>query len=321
MTDRILTVLLSGKVISGTEICEAYGVTRAAIWKQVEKLREEGFVIETVGKQGYHLTGCPDSLRPPMIREGLSTHTFGKTICFEKEVDSTNRLARKLAAEGADHGTLVVADAQNAGRGRRGRSWQTPAGEAIAMSVILRPSMHPSSVSMLSLYTAIAVAQGIRRVTGLDARIKWPNDIVCNARKCVGMLLEMDADEQMITSVVAGIGINVHQKNFDEEYAGRATSLDLLTQTRVSRAAVVREVLTSMEELEKALEDGKIRDIYRSLSATLGREIQVIGVNETFTGKAVDVLEDGSLQVQLPDGSMRNVLSGDVSVRGLMGYV
>ncbi|MBQ7825138.1 MAG: biotin--[Clostridia bacterium] len=158
-------------------------------------------------------------------------------------VDSTNHYAKELAREGAVHKTLVMADEQTQGRGRRGRGWISPAGEGIFMSLILRPDMPPEQVPMISLHTAVAVCLAISRVTGLEAKIKWPNDIVLSGRKVCGMLLEMDADAQQVRSVVAGIGINVHQTQFPQEIAHTASSLDLLCGRRLSRMDVVRAFL------------------------------------------------------------------------------
>ena len=322
MTDAILERLLCGGAVSGQALSEELGVTRAAIWKQIVRLRDMGFEIEAQGRQGYRLSACPDSLLPSVVRHGLNTRWAGCEVIRLEEVDSTNRYARMLAAQGAPQGTLVIAQTQTAGRGRRGRGWVSPAGEGIFMSLILRPQVHPSQVARLSLQTALAVAEGIRSSTGLDARIKWPNDVVCGGKKIVGMLLEMNADEERVHDIVAGIGINVHQKDFGE-LAKTATSLDLLTGGFVPRAEVVRAVLTAFEETQSLAQgDGAaLMDAYRARSATIGRRVQVIGAQGTFVGTAKDVTPLGALMVEEDGGPLREVLAGDVSVRGLMGYV
>ena len=254
--DGILERLLTGEIVSGQALSEAMGVTRAAVWKQMEQLRAQGFVIESVGRQGYRLTACPDTLMAPVIRHGLETAWAGREIVYLRSVDSTNRYARELASRGAAEGTLVVADEQTAGRGRRGRGWISPAGEGVFMTLILRPQAHPAQVARLSLLTALAVAEGIAAETGLDARIKWPNDIVVGGRKVCGMLLEMNADEQAVHDVVAGIGINVHQTQFAPEIAQTASSLDLLSGQRVCRAALVRAFLEAFERTEALAAQG-----------------------------------------------------------------
>lgn len=318
--ERILERLLAGETVSGQAISAELGVTRAAVWKQIEQLRALGFVIESQGKQGYRLLSCPDSLMAPVIARGLQTRWAGRQIVYLPSVDSTNRRARQLAAEGAPHGTLVIADEQTAGRGRRGRGWISPAGEGVFMSLILRPQSHPSEVARLSMQTALAVALSIAQTTGLDARIKWPNDIVCGGRKVCGMLLEMNADEQAVHDVVAGIGINVHQTQFAPEIAQTASSLDLLSGKRVCRAALVRAFLEAFERTEALAAQGALMDAYRARSATLGQRVQVIAPAGSFTGTALEVTDSGSLIVEDEEGQRREVLAADVSVRGLMGY-
>lgn len=320
--ERILARLMDGQTVSGQALSEELSVTRAAVWKQIEQLRQSGFEIESLGRQGYRLVSCPDSLMGPVIAHGMKTAWAGKTIVYEKQVDSTNRLARRLAMDGAAHGTLVIAEEQTAGRGRRGRGWVSPPGESIYMTLILRPDAHPSQVAMLSLQTALAVARGIHRATGADARIKWPNDIVVNGRKVCGMLLEMNADEQSVHDVVAGIGINVHPGAVCEEIAATAGALDVLCGKTLRRADIVRAFLEEYEAVDALAKDhNALMAAYMERSATLGHVVRVVGLNEEFMGTAVRVTPSGSLIVKTEDGSEREVLAGDVSVRGVMGYV
>lgn len=254
------------------------------------------------------------------IQSGLGTQWAGREIVYFKEIDSTNRYARTLAREGAAHGTLVLADTQTAGRGRRGRGWISPAGESIAMSLILRPDVPPAQVARLSLLTALVTASAIDRAAGLDARIKWPNDIVVGGRKVCGMLLEMDATPEKVESIVAGVGINVHQTQFDSEIAHSASSLDLLAGRRIDRADIVRAFLQEYERAW-ALSDEAMMRAYCARSATIGQRVQVIGLNGTYIGTAQGVTESGSLLVRADeDGEVREVLAADVSVRGIMGY-
>ncbi|MBR5301207.1 MAG: biotin--[Clostridia bacterium] len=254
------------------------------------------------------------------ILAGLETKWAGCEIVYFHETDSTNRQARLLAREGMPHGTLVIADTQRAGRGRRGRGWISPAGEGVFMSLIVRPDVHPSRVAKMSLTLSLAVARAIERETGLNARIKWPNDIVIGGRKVCGLLLEMDATENKVESIVAGVGINVHQTVFDEEIAHTASSLDLLKGKRVSRSTIVRAFL---EEFERAaaLDDTQMMNTYRERSATIGQRVQVIALDGTYTGMAKGISDSGSLLVEHDSGEVREVLAADVSVRGIMGYV
>jgi len=245
-------------------------------------------------------------------------------VVFFDEIDSTNRVARELVRQGVKHGTVVIADRQTAGRGRRGRGWISPSGEGVFMTMVLRPQGDPAKAAKLSLCCALAAAKAIRRVSGLEARIKWPNDIVVSGRKICGMLLEMDFMPDGTLGVSAGIGINVHQMQFDEEIAHTASSLDLLTGRRNNRMDVVRAFLEEMEEALALLERDEAAFIqaYCTASATIGRRVQVIAYETCYTGMAEGVTSDGSLLVRSDeDGKVREVIAADVSVRGLMGYV
>ena len=322
MMEQVLERLLTGEIISGQGLSEELGVTRAAVWKQLERLRELGFAIEAQGRQGYRLSSCPDSLLAPMVQQGLTTRWAGRKVIYLDEVDSTNRYARKIAAQGAPCGTLVLAGTQTAGRGRRGRGWVSPEGEGIFMTLILMPQAHPSRLALLSLQTALAVAEGIEKAAGLEAKIKWPNDVVCGGKKVVGILLEMNADEERVHDVVAGIGINVHQKDFGD-LSATATSLDVQAGRSISRAEVVRAFLTAYERIDALAAENReaFMDAYRARSATIGQRVQVIGVDRTFVGTAKDVTASGALLVEEDGAGLCEVLAGDVSVRGLMGYV
>ena len=321
VSERLLTRLLTGETLSGETLSREMGVTRAAVWKQIERLRGMGFVIESEGRSGYHLVSCPDSLMEPVVRQGLDTAWAGCRVEWFPVIDSTNRYAKQLAAEGAPHGTVVLADQQTAGRGRRGRGWLTPAGEGVALSLILRPDTHPSQVAVVSLEIAMAGAAAAEAVTGEKAGIKWPNDVILKGKKVEGILVEMDADEQTVHFLVAGIGFNVHQKEFPPEIAQTASSMDLIAGHEVSRAALVRAFLKGIEEAEVLRATGRLLEAYRRRSVTIGQKVRVIGTTEAFTGEALDITQSGSLLVRDPEGKVREVLAGDVSVRGLMGYV
>ena len=245
-------------------------------------------------------------------------------VVYFDEADSTNRIARELARNGAAHGTLVIANTQTAGRGRRGRSWISPAGEGLFMTLILRPKGEAAGAAKLSLCCALAVCRAIRDVSGLDARIKWPNDIVAGGRKVCGMLLEMDFMEGGALAVSAGVGINVHQTRFNEEIAHTASSLDILCGRRLDRYKVAAAFLEEMSAAVSLLEedDDAFMRAYCALSATIGSRVQVIAQDGAYTGLAEGVTGSGSLLVRADeDGHVHEVLAADVSVRGIMGYV
>ena len=203
--------------VSGEQLCQKLGVSRTAVWKIIKKLKEDGYDIEGVSNRGYRLKEEPEILS----REAILTRFHGSWSCAQVEcypvIGSTNDRAKEAYVEGAPHGTLVVADCQKAGKGRRGRQWETPAGAAIAMSSLLRPQLPPEKASMLTLVMALALAQGVSTVTGLEVKIKWPNDLVVNGKKLSGILTEMSADMDEIHYVVIGTGVNVNLEEFPEE--------------------------------------------------------------------------------------------------------
>lgn len=264
-----------------------------------------------------------DLLSAAAIETGLDTAWAGHPCMYLDTVDSTNLTARQLAAQGAPHGTLVVAGEQTAGRGRRGRGWEAAKDENIMMTLLVQPKLPGERLPQLSLVCAIAVARGIEHATGLAAQIKWPNDVVVEGKKVCGMLLEMTGKDGAADCVAAGVGINVHQRVFPEAFAQTASSLDVLGGARFDRAEIIRAFLRAFETRCGQLERGDwavLMEEYRMLSATLGKRVRVIGLDGEFVGRAVALEEKGALVVETADGRQRTVLAGDVSVRGLMGY-
>lgn len=322
--EDVLRILMSGEYVSGAQISSDLGVTRAAVWKRIEQLRALGLKVESAGRRGYRLTDCADCIMAPIIERNLHTAWAGRPVIYRQTIGSTNQYARQLASQGAAHGTLVVADEQTAGRGRRGRAWISPAGEGVFFSLILRPSLHPSLVPHLSLITALTAYDALVAIGIESAGIKWPNDVVANGKKVSGLLLEMDANEQEIEHIVVGIGFNVHQQTFPEEIEKTATSLDLVRGKRVNRAELVCAFLQAFEARYDDLNQNgmdKQMETYVTRSVTIGRKVQVVGTGEQFIGTATGIDESGALKVTDEDGNERTVLAGDVSVRGLMGYV
>jgi BirA family biotin operon repressor/biotin-[acetyl-CoA-carboxylase] ligase len=266
------------------------------------------------------------------IRAGLGTRWMGRGLVFyAPELPSTNAVLKEMARQGAPHGSVAVCHHQTAGRGRMSRSWETPAGEALTFSVLLRPRLRPEEAQLCTLAAAVAVAGMINgRFPGLTARIKWPNDVVIEGRKVCGILSEAGFGADGLDYVVTGVGLNVNQTAFGGELADKAASLlGLLRRTDGSaqpldRAELLRDLLSRFEENMDRLEDGgfaAIRQEYEELSATIGQAVQVIAPAESYTGIAQGVDETGALLVERQDGTMERVLCGDVSVRGLMGYV
>ena len=310
--------------VSGQELCDRFGVSRTAVWKAIGQLKEEGCQIEAVRNKGYRLLSSDDVITEAELMSSMEGG-FIKKIVYYEETDSTNIRARKLAEEGAPDGTLVVTDFQNAGRGRRGRMWVSPSGTGIFMSLILRPDILPSSASMLTLVAALAVYDGIKETTGLETVIKWPNDIVAEGKKLCGILTEMSAELEGIHYVVTGIGINANMTEFPEEVGEAATSLRILTGGSVRRSRLIAAVMKAYEGYyEKFKSCGSLAglmDVYNEHMANLGREVKVLDPAGAYTGKALGIDEKGELIVEKADGKVVRVVSGEVSVRGIYGYV
>ncbi len=262
------------------------------------------------------------SLLPAAWTPLLTTRTLGRAINhFEHTLTSTNLVLKDMARQGAPHGCTCLCECQTAGRGRMDRSWSSPEGQGVWLSVLLRPRMQPEDMPLITFCCALAMARAVREVTGLDARIKWPNDLVLHGRKLCGILLEMGFDADGCW-VVAGTGLNVREKAYPPELADRATSIAEWADVP-DRGHIIAAYLNALENALSAVEqDGfaGIAEDFRRECITLGSQVQVIGTDETFTGVAEDIDETGALLVRT-GGELRRVLAGDVSVRGVMGYV
>lgn len=311
--------------VSGQELCRRFGVSRTAVWKVINQLKEEGYEIEAVRNRGYALKGAGDVLSEAELLSCLKTEWAGGRTVYFDATDSTNVQAKRLAEAHAPHGTLVVSDRQDGGKGRRGRSWASPSGVGIWMSLILRPEIAPSSASMLTLAAALAVREGIREETGLSPLIKWPNDLVLNGMKICGILTEMSTELMEIQYVITGIGINVNQREFPPEIRDTATSLSLEAGRSFRRSSLIAAILKAFEKDYTAfLKTGDLSLLLEEYNACLvnrGKEVCILDPSGEYRAVAEGIDESGSLLVTLPDGTRREIISGEVSVRGIYGYV
>ena len=313
--EKILGVLKDekGSHISGEELSRLAGVSRAAIWKHIEKLREDGYEIEASPHLGYRLVSVPDNLIPNEIKWGLKTKLLGREIISYKKIDSTNRAAYDLASKGVKEGSIVLAEEQTKGRGRLGRAWASPPEGGIYLSCILRPRISPSEIPKLTLTASVSVARAIREVSGLEAVIKWPNDVLIDSKKVCGILLEMKAEQDRLDFVIVGIGINVNTPGRLIPKGG--TSVKEESGEEVSRIALTRKVLEDLEEEYLLLSKGgfpKIVEEWKELSHMLGSRVRVALSNREFEGQAIDVDKDGTLLVRTDNGFIEKVFSGDV---------
>lgn len=324
MKEKILKTLReTDEYVSGQALCEGLGVSRTAVWKAIKQLKEEGYEIDSVNNRGYRLNTVPDVMSKAEILSQLDTTWLGKELIYFDTIDSTNEYAKQIAME-SQHGTVVVGDQQTAGKGRLGRTWISPRGCSIYISYLLKPEIAPSHASQLTIVAALATAKAVEEVTGLTTQIKWPNDIVVNGKKVCGILTEMSADMDQIHHVVVGIGVNVNMTSFDEEIAATATSLRLEKEEVISRAQIIvamlkhfevcYDVFCKTEDLTGLLEE------YNARLVNKDKEVRVLDRKNEWTGIARGMNESGELLVETDEG-VQTVLSGEVSVRGLYGYV
>lgn len=262
------------------------------------------------------------SLLPAYWTPLLTTRALGRAVNhYEHTLTSTNLVLKDMAKQGAPHGSLCLCETQTAGRGRMDRQWSSPEGQGVWLSVLLRPALMPEDAPLITFACALAMAKAVREVTGLDARIKWPNDLVLNGRKLCGILLEMGFDAQGMY-VVAGTGLNVRRGAYPQELAERATSIEEWAAVP-DRGALVAAYLRALEDAVSSLEQHGFAGIasdFRRECITLGSQVHVLGTDASFTGVAEDVDASGALLVRT-ESELRRVLAGDVSVRGVMGYV
>ena len=326
MKEEILRLLRSADgYISGQELCNRFGVSRTAVWKAINQLKEAGYEIEAQQNKGYRLMAAPDLMTEAEIKSLMHTEWVAKEVLYFDTIDSTNTKAQELAEKGYPSGSLVVADKQESGKGRRGRSWVSPSGTGIFMTLMIKPDINPNNASMLTLVAALAVAKAITSVTGEEAMIKWPNDIVVNSKKVCGILTEMNAQFDYINHIVVGIGINVHNESFPEEISQMASSLMIEAGgKRFHRAQIIAETMSYFEQyydtfLKTQDLSALVRE-YDELLVNRNKSVRVLDPKEPFDGKAMGITPKGELIVDTWE-SRKLVSSGEVSVRGIYGYV
>ena len=321
MQKKILDILLNADdFISGQEISEKLGVSRQAVWKAINALKEKGYEIQSVTNRGYRLVSSPNYLNESSLKSLLHNKIIGKNLIVLDSVDSTNDYLKKLGNEGCENGTVVAAREQTKGKGRLGRTWQSKKDDGIAFSVLLRPNVAPSEVSAITPLAGLAVCKAIREYTKLDCVIKWPNDIIIGRKKLVGILTEMSAEFDAVEYVITGIGINVDHTSFPEEIAFKATSLLLETGRHVDKNEFLACVLEHIENefVKNNLElTPTALSEYTDLCATLGRSVTFQRGTRRISGMAVGVSEHGELKVMMSDGTICLVNSGEVTVQGI----
>lgn len=329
MREKIIEILRGNynKPVSGEKLSQDLGVSRTAIWKNINTLKEEGYTIESLPRKGYILKDSPDVLSQIEIQNGLDTKFLGKKILHYDSVTSTNDLVKEYALKKEKAGLVIIGEEQVKGRGRRGRTWESPKGTGIWMSILLRPDIPPKDGPKFTLLSAVAVTKAIREITGIEAKIKWPNDIIIDNKKVCGILTEMNAEIDYINYVIIGIGINVNGKkeDFPKEVQDRAISLSQVKGQLVSRKDLVRSILKKIEDyyfqFTNVMDFTGILEEWKSLSCNLGKEVRATIKGKEIIGLAIDINKDGSLLLKKNDGEIVEVIYGDVRVRGIDDYI
>lgn len=320
MRQQILELFLADPeaVLSGEDLSQRLGVSRAAVWKHIRQLRSLGYQIDAVPSRGYRLMTQADLLLPAAVQSGLETGTIGQRVEYFTETDSTNLRAMELAEQGAEEGTVVIADCQNGGRGRMGRRWTSPAGVNLYTSIILRPMIAPIQAAQLTFLSAVATARAFEAVAGIDVQVKWPNDILVNGCKIAGLLNELSAETEGIHHVVLGIGANLNmtREQFPDDLRRPATSVVLENGQPVSRVAFVQELYRQLDTLYALYQQQGFMPIklaWEALFYLQGCRVQVDCGADLFCGMVAGLAEDGALLLDLDQGGQQVIYAGDVT--------
>jgi BirA family transcriptional regulator, biotin operon repressor / biotin---[acetyl-CoA-carboxylase] ligase len=316
--DKLIELLVKNAmvVVPGPKIAAEIGVTRQQVWTWMEKLRLLGVEIRGVQAEGYQLVTIPDILVPSLLRTELGDHAIGRNILHYFRIDSTNTLALKLASDGAEHGTVVVAEEQTAGRGRLRREWFSEKSSGIYTSIILRPPLSPAAAPVLTLMAGLAAQQAVSAVTRLAVDIRWPNDLLVNGKKVCGILTEMSAEVDRIHAVVLGIGINVNHSLMPEELENIATSLRMESHRVISRVKVMAALLREIDRYyQLLLKDGNraITERWEAASSfAFGKRVRVVTVGGEAIATTAGVEPSGALKVRYEDGHEESLMAGEV---------
>lgn len=313
----------AGSYLSGESLSEEFDISRTTVWKHINALRAEGYAISSVTNRGYCLQEEPDILTAESIRASLPTRVIGQNLVVLPVTDSTNNEAKRMALLGAPHGTVVIAEEQTGGKGRLGRAWRSPPGRGLWFSLLLRPHCSPQQASRMTLLAGLVICRTLRKVAGVPAKVKWPNDVVIGSRKICGILTEMGAEMEQVEYVVIGPGVNIHEGSYPDDIRERAITLEEATGKKWNRAYLMRLFL---EEFEHILDENQKNGLqtllpaYRDLCVTLGRTVYCDRGGTELRGTAVDITEEGELVVETETGERAIIYSGEVSVQGFYGH-
>lgn len=326
MKNKILSFLKesNNEFISGEDISNKLGISRAAIWKHINALKKEGYKIESISRKGYKLISSPDILTYVEIKEYLNTKEIGRNFLHFDTIGSTNTKAKEIAEKGAVNGTTIISEEQTSGKGRLGRQWTSPKYKGIWMSIILKPNIKPNYAPLITQIAAAAVFKALLS-QGVKASIKWPNDIIVNNKKVCGILTEMNSELDKIHYIILGIGVNVNIESYEfpNELKNIATSLKAETNKLYNRKILVSEILNNFEYLfEDFVNTKNLKksiDICKKNSFIIGKEVLINKKGEEIPVKIIDIDDEGKLIVEYKDGTRERVISGEVSMHGIYG--
>jgi len=290
-----------GGYLSGETLSSQLGTSRVSIWKHIRSLKEDGYVIEA-SPRGYRLVSSPDLLLPYEF-PGLE-----QRIHYFPEIGSTMDTARELAKKGAGEGTIVIAEAQTHGRGRLSREWLSPEG-GIYFTLVLRPRISPAYAPRINLMASVAVAATIRKLFGLKAELKWPNDVLIEGRKVCGILAEMDAEMDVVNFVNVGIGINANTSI--PQFEKTVTSLKDALGREISRKEFLSVLLMEIERQQPLLMKADLLEEWKKLSVTLNKDVRIVAPGEVIGGRAIDIDTTGALIIKERNGSVKKAMAGD----------
>jgi len=325
--NTILSILNSGNgYVSGEQLSSKIGISRAAINSYVKKLKSDGFEIESVTNKGYRLVSCPNIIDKGLVMSFLSKERCENVFVYDS-VTSTNDLLKPLAQNGGAEGTVIVSNEQTAGRGRLGRTFESPHNTGIYFSYLFRPTTNPSDISEVTAWVAVAVSRAIKKATGIAVDIKWINDLVLNKKKICGILNELSVESESfnIQYMITGIGINVDDSSLvlPDELSNIASSLQKESGKKIDKNLLVAEMINELDQMK--LDWPEKRDVYlaeyRKSCVNKGKRVSVYRGETVREAEAIDIDDHFRLVVRYDDGSTEAVSSGEVSVRGLYGYV
>lgn len=321
----IRAILDSGNdFISGEQLSKELGISRTAVWKHINILKEQGYNIESVNKKGYRLVEMPnDILKPDNIYHNLPTEFIGKRVLHFDTISSTNDYAKEIGNK-VNGGTLIISEEQTRGKGRLGKIWRANVGEGIWMSLIIKPKIEPFRAPFLTLVAGASIVKALNNL-GVETSIKWPNDIIINNKKLCGILTEMSAEMERVNYIVIGIGINVKTIDFPNEIKDKATSLYKEGYDNISRVDIVKQICIEFEKLYKGyILDGNKKDtldICRKHSPIINKQVYILKNNKKELVKCIDISENGNLIIKDRTGHIKEIISGEISIRGVNGYV